>query len=66
TVKIANVVDTTAAGDSFNAGFLAQWLTDKSIAQCAQAGNLLAAQVIQKRGAIVEIDTATIKQTIKG
>lgn len=65
TVKIANVVDTTAAGDSFNAGFLAQWLTEQPIKQCAQAGNLLAAQVIQKRGAIVEIDIATIKHTIK-
>ncbi|WP_149980265.1 sugar kinase [Pseudoalteromonas rhizosphaerae] len=65
TVKIANVVDTTAAGDSFNAGFLAQWLTEQPIKQCAQAGNLLAAQVIQKRGAIVEVDIATIKHTIK-
>ena len=65
TIKIATVVDTTAAGDSFNAGFLAQWLTGQPIKQCAQAGNLLAAQVIQKRGAIVDIDIVTIKHAIK-
>ncbi|WP_372760820.1 sugar kinase [Pseudoalteromonas sp.] len=61
TVTVEKVIDTTAAGDSFNAGFLSQWLTEQPIKQCAQAGNLLATQVIQKRGAIVEINIATIK-----
>ena len=65
TQKIAKVIDTTAAGDSFNAGFLAYWLTAQPIKHCALAGNLLAAQVIQQRGAIVEIDSQAIKNTIE-
>lgn len=56
TQKIENVVDTTAAGDSFNAGFLAYWLQSCPIKQCADAGNQLAGQVIQQKGAIVEIE----------
>lgn len=53
TEHIANVVDTTAAGDSFNAGFLAAWLQDHSLQQAANWGNRLAGQVIQQTGAIV-------------
>lgn len=64
TKKITNVVDTTAAGDSFNAGFLALWLTGNPISQCAIAGNLLAGQVIQQRGAIVPIDINAIKMAM--
>ncbi len=64
TKKITNVVDTTAAGDSFNAGFLAFWLADNPISQCALAGNLLAGQVIQQRGAIVPLDVNAITTAI--
>lgn len=60
TQKVEKVVDTTAAGDSFNAGFLAYWLQSCPIQQCADAGNKLAGQVIQQKGAIVEIDTTII------
>ncbi|ATG79695.1 MULTISPECIES: sugar kinase [Pseudoalteromonas] len=66
TNKVDNVTDTTAAGDSFNAGFLAYWLHGNSIEDCAKAGNLLAGQVIQHRGAIVGIDTDSIKTSIIG
>lgn len=61
TEKVAKVVDTTAAGDSFNAGFLAYWLQSCPIKQCADAGNKLAGQVIQQKGAIVDINTSKIK-----
>jgi 2-dehydro-3-deoxygluconokinase len=47
------VVDTTAAGDAFNAGFLAGWLLDRRHGECCQAGNALAGVVIQHRGAII-------------
>ncbi len=33
------VVDTTGAGDSFDAGFLAGWLADMPLARCLEIGN---------------------------
>lgn len=52
-VAVANIIDTTAAGDSFNAGFLAGHLAGQSIAQSIRAAADLAAKVIQSRGALV-------------
>jgi 2-dehydro-3-deoxygluconokinase len=50
---VARVVDTTAAGDAFNAGFLAAWLAGGGEEDCCRVGNRLAARVIQHRGAII-------------
>ena len=47
------VVDTTAAGDSFNGGYLGTLLSGKSQAQALKTGHDLAAQVVQYRGAII-------------
>ena len=47
------VVDTTAAGDSFNGGYLGALLSGKSQAQALKTGHDLAAQVVQYRGAII-------------
>ena len=55
---INNVIDTTSAGDSFNAGFLQGYLTGKSLEICCQQGNKLAGIVIQHKGAIID-KTAT-------
>ena len=49
----AKVVDTTAAGDSFDAGFLAAMDAGGDEAACLQAGAALAARVIATRGAIL-------------
>jgi 2-dehydro-3-deoxygluconokinase len=46
-------VDTTAAGDSFNAGYMAGRLSGQNPAEAATFGHQLAAEVIQHRGAIM-------------
>ena len=48
----AKVVDTTAAGDSFNGAFLASYLTTGDLALAMRAGHDCAAHVIGHRGAI--------------
>ncbi|MBL0439633.1 MULTISPECIES: PfkB family carbohydrate kinase [Aeromonas] len=47
------VIDTTAAGDSFSAGYLAARLQGADVADAARAGHSLAAAVIQYPGAII-------------
>lgn len=47
------VVDTTAAGDSFGAGYLSARLQQRSAIDSARQGHLLASTVIQYPGAII-------------
>ncbi|USD67286.1 sugar kinase [Vibrio sp. SCSIO 43136] len=54
--KIDNVVDTTAAGDSFSAGFLAKRLSGGTAQEAAYAGHCVAGNVIQHKGAIIPAD----------
>ncbi len=48
-----DVVDTTAAGDSFNGGYLGALLSGKSQAEALKSGHALAVRVVQHRGAII-------------
>ncbi|ASI94170.1 sugar kinase [Vibrio rotiferianus] len=57
TQPIEKVIDTTSAGDSFNAGFLAGWLLGKTPTICSEQGHRLAGLVIQHKGAIIPADT---------
>jgi len=52
-VNTLKVVDTTAAGDSFNAGYLSSILSGKDEQNALQAGHACALRVISHRGAII-------------
>ncbi len=53
--RVETIVDTTAAGDSFNAGYLAETARGNSQSDAMRTGHSLAAKVVQFRGAIVPL-----------
>jgi 2-dehydro-3-deoxygluconokinase len=55
TEKVARVIDTTAAGDSFAAGYIAARLKGQAPQDAVKAGNRLASVVIQHPGAIIPV-----------
>jgi 2-dehydro-3-deoxygluconokinase len=50
---VANVIDTTAAGDSFAAAYLAARFAGADLETAARCGHSLAGAVVQHRGAII-------------
>lgn len=52
-ISVENIIDTTAAGDSFSAAYLAKRILGGTTQQAAQAGHTLAGRVIQYSGAII-------------
>lgn len=50
---VSNVVDATAAGDSFAAGFLARRLTGSTTIEAIDYASRVSAQVLQHQGAII-------------
>jgi 2-dehydro-3-deoxygluconokinase len=52
-IEVSDAVDTTAAGDSFNAAYMAARLNGENPAAAASAGHKLAAEKVRHRGAIM-------------
>lgn len=66
TTKVDYVVDTTSAGDSFNAGFIYGLVKNLPYKECCRVGNELAGLVIQHHGAIIPKPiTDTLKKRIE-
>ncbi|GHT99327.1 hypothetical protein FACS1894142_6780 [Spirochaetia bacterium] len=49
-VLAINATESTGAGDAFCAGFLAAWIRDKSIQECADLGNRVARETLNVPG----------------
>ena len=59
-IEVADPIDTTAAGDSFNAAYMAARLSGENPATAATAGHKLAAEKVRHRGAIMPRDAAAV------
>ena len=62
----SSVVDTTAAGDSFNAGFIAGWLAGNEPSACCRAGAMLSSIVVEHRGAIIPAASTPVLSELFG
>lgn len=51
---VAEVLDTTGAGDAYCAGFLYGWVNDHALEECAKIGTICGTTVIQQLGARIE------------
>ncbi len=58
--RVANVADTTGAGDAFAAGFLFGYTRDLQLATCARIAAIAAAEVISHVGARAEVSLAEL------
>ena len=56
TPRVDTIVDTTAAGDSFNGAFLASYLNKPDFPAAVKAGQQCAAKVISRHGALIKLD----------
>ena len=63
---VENPVDTTAAGDSFNAAYLASRIRHASPAEAAAAGHVLAEEVIRHPGAVIPKAAMPSAETVFG
>jgi 2-dehydro-3-deoxygluconokinase len=59
-------VDTTGAGDAFNAAYLAARLAGRSSSEAARAGNMLAGEVVRYPGAILPLERIAALKRLMG
>src|SRR5882672_5246859 len=59
-IEVTDPIDTTAAGDSFNAAYMAARLSGENPATAATAGHKLAAEKVRHRGAIMPRNVAAV------
>jgi sugar/nucleoside kinase (ribokinase family) len=52
-------LETTGAGDAFSAAFLAAWIRDRSLGECAALGNKAAREVLDVKG--TQLDPSALK-----
>ena len=63
---IVKAIDTTGAGDAFNAGFLYALLKNKSLYECGRIGNFVASRCIMAMGARAGLPTSADLATFFG
>ena len=63
---VAQVVDTTGAGDQYAAGFLAGYTQGRSLAEAGRMGSILAGEIIDHFGAHPEADVAALVKKALG
>lgn len=54
--RSVEVLDTTGAGDAFNAGFIHGWLQQKSVENCLGLGNTCGAKAVASIGGAVDLN----------
>ncbi len=59
--KVADIVDTTGAGDAYAAGFLYGFVERMSMEQCGRLGSIAAAEVISQMGPRPAVSLADLK-----
>lgn len=59
-IPISKIVDFTGAGDNFKAGFIAGFVKERSLVECAKIGNEMGAACIKYRGGLQPISEVLI------